>query len=125
MKLDKYIERLNDQNPDDKKILQLLNSKQYKISKEILATRIRNGLSQQQAAILVGMNLKKYLSIEHTQDFTSDVKIYTNVLSKLKNVLTYQVRPIKSVHSSQVVKRRSLSRGYSNVNTAQIQWVHN
>lgn len=125
MRLNKYIEKLNDQNPDDKKILQLLNSKQYKISKKILATRIRNGLSQQQAAALIGMNLQKYLSIERAQDFTSDVKIYSNVLTKLKNTVSYQVKPVKPVQYLQVAKRKSLSRGYSNVNTAQIQWVLN
>lgn len=125
MKLDKYIEKLNDRNPNDRKILRLLNSKQYKISKKILATRIRNGLNQQQAATLVGMNLEKYLKIEHAQDFNSDVKIYLDVLYKLKNVLSYQIKPVKSAHSLQMVKRRSLNRGYSNVNKAQIQWVHN
>lgn len=125
MKLDKYIKKLNDQNPDDRKVLQLLNSRQYKISKKILATRIRNGLSQQQAAILVGMDLGKYLSIERAQDFASDVKIYLDVLDKLKTAVSYQIKPVKSIHSLQITKRKSLNRGYSNVNTAQIQWLHN
>lgn len=125
MKLDKYIEELNDHDPDDKKILQLLNSEQYKISKKILATRIRRGLTQQKAAILVELDLKKYLQIERAQDFSSDITVYLDVLNKLKQVHSYQIRPMKSVSRSQIIKRKSLNRGNSNVNTAQVQWIYN
>lgn len=125
MRLDKYINKLNDHDPDDQKILKLLNSDQYKISKKILATRIQMGLSQQKAAVLVGMDLEKYLQIERAQDFTSNVKVYNDTLSKLKEVNAYQLELVVAANYSQMSKRKSLSRGYSNVNSAQIQWVHN
>lgn len=126
MKLDKYIERLNPKDEKERKILQLFNSEQYKISNKILGTRINKGLSENEAASLVDLSLNKYLEIEQAQDFSSDKKIYSMVLNKLKSVSQYQFKPIQSKTRHMVKPTRiSARKVQSNVNATQIQWIHN
>lgn len=93
MKLSDYIKNLNPKNDKEAKLLKFFNSYQYKISQQILGTRIRKGLSEKKAAEVSGLDLKSYLRIEQAQDMKSSRNKYLNVLFCLENSDKYKLKP--------------------------------
>lgn len=70
----------------DKKIVERLNSYQFKLSQKIFGRRISLNLSREEAAELTGLSLTQYTRIEQGIDMSSSEEIYSQVLNDLSNL---------------------------------------
>lgn len=69
---------------DNKKLKERLNSYQFKLSQEILGQRVKQNLTQNEAAQKVGLSLEDYLNFERGLNATASEREYKDILNILK-----------------------------------------
>lgn len=93
--LEKKVNTMNFQlsKDKDKKLIERLNSYQFKLSQEILGKRISLNLERDEAAKIAGLSLKQYTEFEQGIDLSGSQSAYQQVLDKL---ITYEVHNFKA-----------------------------
>lgn len=69
--------------PENADLKRRLNSYQFRISQEILGTRIHFGLTPKAAAKIVGLNEKQYRTFENGINLDATEEDYLRILNKL------------------------------------------
>lgn len=86
-------------NSRDKKLIERLNSYQFKLSQEIFGKRISLNLDRDEAARLTGLSLKQYTAFEQGIDMTSSQDDYRRVLNRLTNLQSNDIEIKNSTDS--------------------------